>query len=83
LSESAADPLVRGDDLQPAGHRADRDERARREYQQEHHRHAGGLGGLGIAERLGAGFGENELTEFGRVLDRLRGNVSGDVHGFG
>jgi MarR family transcriptional regulator for hemolysin len=28
-------------------------------------------------DRLRAGFGEDELTEFGRVLDRLRGNVSG------
>ncbi|MDX6338418.1 MAG: hypothetical protein QOG05_5758 [Streptosporangiaceae bacterium] len=28
-------------------------------------------------DRLRAGFGEVELTEFGRVLDRLRGNVSG------
>jgi len=38
---------------------------------------------LAFNERLAAGFGENELTEFGRVLDRLRGNVSGDVHGPG
>jgi len=30
-------------------------------------------------ERLLAGFGEEELAEFGRVLDRLRGNVS-DEH---
>jgi MarR family transcriptional regulator for hemolysin len=30
-------------------------------------------------DRLQAGFGEDELTEFGRVLDRLRGNVS-DKH---
>ena len=28
-------------------------------------------------DRLRAGFGEAELTEFGRALDRLRGNVSG------
>jgi MarR family transcriptional regulator for hemolysin len=28
-------------------------------------------------DRLRAGFGEVELTEFERVLDRLRGNVSG------
>ena len=35
---------------------------------------------LAFNERLAAGFGENELTEFGRVLDRLRGNVSGE-HG--
>jgi MarR family transcriptional regulator for hemolysin len=27
-------------------------------------------------ERLQAGFGEEELAEFGRVLDRLRGNAS-------
>ena len=30
-------------------------------------------------DRLRAGFGEDELTEFGRVLDRLRGNVSGQA----
>jgi MarR family transcriptional regulator, transcriptional regulator for hemolysin len=35
---------------------------------------------LAFNERLTAGFDENELTEFGRVLDRLRGNVSGE-HG--
>ena len=28
-------------------------------------------------DRLRAGFGEAELTEFARALDRLRGNVSG------
>jgi MarR family transcriptional regulator for hemolysin len=28
-------------------------------------------------DRLRAGFDEDELTEFGRVLDRLRGNISG------
>ena len=31
----------------------------------------------GFNARLRAGFGEDELTEFERVLDRLRGNVSG------
>ena len=32
---------------------------------------------LAFNVRLRAGFGEEELTEFGRVLDRLRGNASG------
>ena len=32
---------------------------------------------LAFNARLQAGFGEEELAEFGRVLDRLRGNASG------
>jgi hypothetical protein len=30
-------------------------------------------------DRLRAGFDQEELTEFERVLDRLRGNVSGEL----
>lgn len=33
---------------------------------------------LAFNARLRAGFGEEELTEFGRVLDRLRGNAQGE-----
>jgi len=33
---------------------------------------------LAFDARLRAGFGEEELAEFGRVLDRLRGNAQGE-----
>ena len=33
---------------------------------------------LAFNARLQAGFGEDELAEFGRVLDRLRGNAQGE-----
>jgi MarR family transcriptional regulator, transcriptional regulator for hemolysin len=33
---------------------------------------------LAFNARLQAGFGEKELAEFGRVLDRLRGNAQGE-----
>jgi MarR family transcriptional regulator for hemolysin len=33
---------------------------------------------LAFNARLQAGFGEEELAEFGRVLDRLRGNAQGE-----
>jgi MarR family transcriptional regulator for hemolysin len=33
---------------------------------------------LSFDARLRAGFGEEELAEFGRVLDRLRGNAQGE-----
>ena len=33
---------------------------------------------LAFNARLRAGFGEEELAEFERVLDRLRGNASGE-----
>jgi MarR family transcriptional regulator for hemolysin len=35
---------------------------------------------IAFNDRLRAGFGEDELTQFGRVLDRLRGNIS-EKHG--
>ena len=34
---------------------------------------------LAFNARLQAGFGEEELAEFGRVLDRLRGNAQGEA----